>query len=63
MMIGDLVIWKYRSMSQLPSEFGIVVCKIKVEHDPWPFWAVLFGARGILTCRESDIEVWGDENR
>lgn len=54
---GDLVGWKHRLESGIPSELGIIMERITLKHDPWPFWLVAFGSRGALQCRESDLQV------
>ena len=54
---GDLVGWKHRLESGIPSELGIIMECIQVPHDPWPYWLVAFGERGALHCRESDLQV------
>ena len=53
---GDLVGWKHRLEWQ-PGELGIIVEPLRVPHEPWPFWLVAFGTRGVLKCRESDLQV------
>ena len=56
---GDLVSWKFQVMD-LPNEIGIILNYIPFENrgnDPFPHWSVLFGDRGILHCRESDLEI------
>lgn len=54
---GDLVGWKHRLESGIPSELGIIMEPLRVPHEPWPFWLVAFGSRGVLKCRESDLQV------
>ena len=54
---GDLVSWKYRIEMDLPCEFGTLIKSITEEHDPFPYWKVLFPGRGVLQCRESDLVV------
>ena len=54
---GDLVGWKHRLESGIPSELGIIMERITPQHDPWPFWLVAFGSRDVLQCRESDLQV------
>ena len=54
---GDLVGWKHRLESGIPSELGIIMESLRVSHEPWPFWLVAFGSRGVLKCRESDLQV------
>ena len=49
--------WKHRLESGIPSELGIIMERITLKHDPWPFWLVAFGSRGALKCRESDLQV------
>ena len=60
---GDLVGWKFRMEMDLPSEYGIIIDNLKVEYDPWPYWKVLFPERGVLRCRETDLEVIRNETR
>ena len=58
----DLVGWKSRMESDLPSELGIILEHVPYESrngDPFPHWKVLFGDRGVLQCRESDLKVLG----
>lgn len=52
---GDLVSWKYRIEMDLPCEFGTLIKSITFEHDPFPYWKVLFSGRGVLQCREGDL--------
>lgn len=59
---GDLVGWKFR-MEMDHSEYGIIIDNLKVEYDPWPHWNVLFPERGVLRCRETDLEVIRNESR
>ena len=40
-----------------PGELGIIVEPLRVPHEPFPFWMVAFGSRGVLKCRESDLQV------
>ena len=47
--------WKFRVEMGIPSEVGVIVSRLTLEHDPWPYWRVLFGERGVLQCRESDL--------
>jgi hypothetical protein len=54
---GDLVAWKHRFESGIPSELGIIMDHVIVPGDPWPYWLVAFGSRGALKCRESDLQV------
>ena len=54
---GDLVGWKHRMEAEIPSEFGIILERWNSEHDPFPFWKVVFVNRGVLQCRESDLMV------
>ena len=54
---GDLVGWKHRMLTDLPSEHGLIISRLAFPHDPWPYWKVLFGERGVLQCRESDLQV------
>lgn len=53
---GDLVGWKLR-LEQNPSELGIIMEPITLELFPGPYWLVAFGSRGVLKCRESDLQV------
>lgn len=55
MKLGDIVAWKFRVEMGIPSEVGVIVSRLTLEHDPWPYWRVLFGERGVLQCRESDL--------
>ena len=67
MMPGDLVKWRFHFQMEmnhfqmdLPGDIGIILEPIPYEsrnNDPFPFWKVLFGNRGVLKCRESDIVV------
>jgi hypothetical protein len=44
----------------LPGDVGIILELIPYEsrdNDPFPHWRVLFPNRGILQCRESDLQV------
>lgn len=54
---GDLVCWKYRMECGIPNEFGIILAHLTMKHDRFPYWTVLFGNRGTLQCRESDLAV------
>ena len=54
---GDLVGWKHRLESGIPSELGIIMEHVFVLGDLWPYWLVAFGSRGALKCRESDLQV------
>lgn len=54
---GDLVGWKHRLESGIPSELGIIMESLVIPYDPWPHWLVAFGSRGALKCRESDLQV------
>jgi len=54
---GDLVAWKHRFESGIPSELGIIMEHVFVLGDLWPYWLVAFGSRGALKCRESDLQV------
>lgn len=56
MNVGDMVGWKHRLESNIPSELGIIVEPVKLSYDPWPYWKVVFGDRGLLLCRESDLQ-------
>lgn len=49
--------WKHRLESGIPSELGIITESLRVHWDPWPWWLVAFGTRGVLKCRESDLQV------
>jgi hypothetical protein len=55
MKLGDIVAWKFRVEMGIPSEVGVIVSRLTLEYDPWPYWRVLFGERGVLQCRESDL--------
>ena len=50
---GDIVAWKYQVEMGMPSEVGILVSRMTLAH--WSYWRVLFGDRGVLQCRESDL--------
>jgi hypothetical protein len=52
---GDIVAWKFRVEMGIPSEVGVIVSRLTLSHDPWPYWRVLFSERGVLQCRESDL--------
>ena len=57
---GDMVGWKPRFQMDLPGDIGIILELIPYEsrdNDPFPYWRVLFPNRGILQCRESDLQV------
>jgi hypothetical protein len=54
--VGNMVVWRYRYEMDLPSEVGITIEKFKAPGDPFPHWKVLFPDRGILHCRESDLQ-------
>lgn len=54
---GDLVGWKCRLEMGIPGDVGMLVERITRACDPFPFWRVLFGDRGMLQCRESDLGV------
>jgi hypothetical protein len=56
MRIGSLVGWRSRISMDLPTEFGVIVSRLSLEPDPKPCWKVLFPERGILHCRESDLQ-------
>lgn len=61
MQIGDLVTWKFRVLTCLDGDdVGLVVSRATLSHDPWPYWNVLFGERGVLMCRESDLVTFCD---
>ena len=55
MKVGSTVAWKFRVEMGIPSEVGVIVSRLTLEHDPWPYWRVLFGELGVLQCRESDL--------
>ena len=59
MRIGSLVGWRSRISMDLPTEFGVIVSRLTLEHDPWPYWKVLFPERGVLHCLESDLQEVG----
>jgi len=43
----------------LPGDIGIILEHIPHEsrgNDPFPHWKVLFPERGVLHCRESDLQ-------
>jgi len=49
----------------LPTDLGIIIEFIPYDfrgRDSFPWWRVLFGPRGVLMCRESDLMVL-DEDR
>ena len=52
---GSLVSWKSRFQMDLPSDLGVIISRLTLKHDPWPYWNVLFSDRGVLQCRESDL--------
>lgn len=54
---GDLVRWKLEIESGISGEFGIILERLTIKHEPWPFWKVFFGAQGVLHCRELDLMV------
>jgi len=56
MKVGSLVGWKSRFQMDLPSDLGVIISRLRLEHDPWPYWKVLFPDRGVLHCRESDLQ-------
>ena len=56
---GDLVGWRSRFQMGLPGDIGIILEQIPYESrgkDPFHHWKVLFPERGILHCRESDLQ-------
>ncbi len=62
---GNIVTWKSRFGMDLPTDLGIIIEFIPYDfrgRDPFPWWRVLFGMRGVLMCRESDLMVL-DEDR
>lgn len=54
---GDLVGWKHWLESGIPSELGIIMEPIRVPRGSPARWLVAFGSRGVLQCRESDLQV------
>ena len=59
MKLGSLVGWKSRFQMDLPGDVGIILEHIPYEfrgNDPFPHWKVLFPERGVLHCRESDLQ-------
>jgi len=53
--VGSTVAWKFRVEMGMPSEVGVIVSRLTLAHDSWPYWNVLFGELGVLQCRESDL--------
>jgi len=54
---GNLVGWKFQIELGIPGEFGIILERLTIKHEPWPAWKVFFGDRGVLHCRETDLMV------
>jgi hypothetical protein len=64
MKVGDMVVWRLRFGTDLPSPVGIILEYVDFEHrgrDPFPYWKVFFADQGVLTCRESDLLVVSGE--
>jgi len=55
---GGLVGWKYAGTPADAAAVGMLLERVMLTHDPWPYWHVLFSADVIL-CRESDLQLLG----